>query len=369
MRTITGQQPYLKDHAIVTGSVELKNAIANWWILKDEPALGNNSGFVESAGHMSAIYQDELYEMVTGRSGTARLQNFGVIFGYRQVVIYVQPVSTPERKLTTNTARTMLLVNNEALPWADWAIEFRDNMPKEISALIAEKAAAASVADHGKSIRERLKQVLDLFKVSRYRPSPDGPFLIDDQNLARGGQPKRENATTQTGSGGHGAGEGGTAGGVYAIFEKANGKTADRVQPDVFPSVNWISTKDGTRTPGDLEDRAARFLIEQNRLLINADFRVFIDMVNKFTKDFGGNPALYEVVQDAVHRWFEQALIETVIGVQALRNSKEWPVTAFETALSDEALTTAVMPRYHVHNSVKRELGSKLGRLEVNTTA
>jgi hypothetical protein len=368
-RTITGQEPYLKDHAVSSGRVKLTNATANWWILKDEPALGNNSGFVESAGHMAALYQDELYELVTGRSGTARLQNFGVIFGYRQVVIYVESASTPERKLTTNTARTMLLVNNELLPWADWAIEFRDNMPKEISALIAEKAAAASVADHSKSIRERLKQVLDLFKVSRYRPSPDGPFLIDDQTLARGGQPKRENLTAQSGSGGHGTGEGGTAGGVYAIFEKENGKSGDRVQPDLFPSVNWISTKDGTRTPGDLEDRAARFLIEQNRLLINADFRVFTDMISKFTKDLGGNPALYEVVEDAVHGWFEQALIETVIGIQALRNSKEWSVAALEAALSDEALTTAVMPRYHVHNSVKRELGSKLGKLEVTAPA
>jgi hypothetical protein len=238
-------------------------------------------------------------------------------------------------------------------------------MPKDISALIAEKAAAASVADHSKSIRERLRQVLDLFKVSRYRPSPDGPFLIDDQTLARGGQPKRENLTTQSGLGGHGTGEGGTAGGVYAIFEKENGKSGDRVQPDLFPSVNWISTKDGTRTPGYLEDRAARFLIEQNRLLINADFRVFTDMISKFTKDLGGNPALYEVVEDAVRGWFEQALIETVIGIQALRNSKEWSVAAVEAALSDEALTTAVMPRYHVHNSVKRELGSKLGKLEV----
>jgi hypothetical protein len=136
------------------------------------------------------------------------------------------------------------------------------------------------------------------------------------------------------------------------------------VQPDVFPEVRWVSLRDGTRDATVLEDRAARFHIQQNLLLINADFRVFTDMSNKFMRDFGNNPAFHEVIRDAVHGWFEQALVETVIGVHALRNSKEWSLQDVETALSEEALSSVVMPRYHVINSVKRELGSKLGKLE-----
>lgn len=66
---------------------------------------------------------------------------------------------------------------------------------------------------------------------------------------------------------------------------------------------------------------------------------------------------------DAVRNWFEQALIKTVIGVQALKDSKEWSIGDIDKALSEEALTAAVMQRYHVSNSVKRELGSKLGKL------
>ncbi len=57
-------------------------------------------------------------------------------------------------------------------------------------------------------------------------------------------------------------------------------------------------------------------------------------------------------------------LIETVIGVQALKDAKEWSIEDVEKALSEEALTATVMPRYHVHNAVKRELGSKLGKLQ-----
>jgi len=53
-----------------------------------------------------------------------------------------------------------------------------------------------------------------------------------------------------------------------------------------------------------------------------------------------------------------------VLGVQALRNAQEWTVTDISRALSEEALTAAVMPRYHVNVAIKRELGSKFGKIE-----
>jgi hypothetical protein len=369
LRRITGQKQYLADHCDTPGVVDLPNAGAHCWILKDEPALQNNSGFVESTGHVAALYQDELYEMATARSGSARLQNFGVIFGHRQVVIYLEPTATSGRRVTTNTARTLLLINNEPLPWADWANEFREMMPPAIRSLIEQKAAAASVADHSKSIRDRLKQLLELYKVSRYRPAIDGDLRVDDQTNARGGQPQRREASTATPGTSNAGGEGGTAGGVYAIFQKEGSIPGKKIQSEPFPDVRWISLKDGTRDLGMIEDRSARFLSDQNTLLINADFRIFADMVNKFLKDLGGNPALTDSIEDAVHNWFEQALVETVIGVHALRHAKEWSPQDIDTALSEEALTAAVMQRYHVYNSVKRELGSKLGKLDRATVA
>ncbi|MDP8980052.1 MAG: ATP-binding protein [Acidobacteriota bacterium] len=369
LRGITGQERYLNEHCEAKGTVKLPDAVASWWVLRDEPALGNNSGHIESAGHVAGLYQDELYEVITGRAGSAKLQNFGVIFGHRQVVIYVEPKSTQQKRVTTNTARTMLLVNNEPLPWTDWAFEFREKMPEEIKALVDQKAAASSVADHSKSIRERLKQILDLFNVSRYRPMIDGDVRIDEQNTTRGGKPRSEGTTTSGSGPSQSGGEGGTAGGVYSIFQKEGGTPGRRVQSDIFPEVRWISVKDGTRDIGMLEDRAARFLEDQNKLLINADFRVFKDMVGKFLQSLGGNEAFRDAVEDAVHGWFEQTLVETIIGVQALKNAKEWSLQDIEKALSEEALTTAVMPRYHVHNSVKRELGSRLGKLDFATTA
>ena len=69
---------------------------------------------------MAALYQDEIYELATARAGMSKLQQFGVTFGYRFVVIYVEPRNGSARALTTNTARTSLLIDNEPLPWAEW---------------------------------------------------------------------------------------------------------------------------------------------------------------------------------------------------------------------------------------------------------
>jgi hypothetical protein len=369
LRTIIGQESYLNDHKLTAGNVKLTDAIAHWWILRDEPAIQDNSGFIESAGHVAALYQDELYELKNGRAGTSRLQNFGVVFGYRFVVIYIEPNVSLEERLTTDTARTMLLLDNEELPWAYWAVEFCENMPAEIAKLITEKSGTQSDTDHAKTIRERLTPLIDLYKIPRYRPKMDGSLEIDDRTPTRGGQSKKPAEQRPTGRGGSPGGEGGAAGGIYSIFEKPNGQPGELVEPNLYPKVEWISTQNNTREPGDLEDRAARFLVNQNLLLINADFRVFTATVSMILKEYGETTMLKHVVEREVRLLFELALVETVIGIQALKGSKEWTLQEFEKALSEEALTTAVMSRYHIYHSTKRELGSKLSKMAIMAEA
>ena len=104
LRTLTGQAAYLEKHSESAGRTELADATAHWWILKDEDALTQNSGFVASSGHAGALYQDELYEMVSGRQGVARLQSFGIIFGHNRVVLYIEPQNRIAKGLTSNTA-------------------------------------------------------------------------------------------------------------------------------------------------------------------------------------------------------------------------------------------------------------------------
>ncbi len=190
LRTIQGQEDYLRTHAQSSGAVDVGGALAHWWILRDEPALTQNSGNFASGGHIAALYQDELYEITESRPGMGKLQNFGVVLGHGRVVIYVEP-STQLGHLTTNTSRTNLLINSAQLPWAEWASEFRAKMPDEIQQLIADIASKATAKDHQKSIRERLEQIKDLWRLSRYRPTPRGTFEVDQMKWCRPGEDAR----------------------------------------------------------------------------------------------------------------------------------------------------------------------------------
>ena len=362
LRQVVGQRKYLQKHSDAKGELPVTGATVRWWILKDERALTQNSGFIESSGHVGALYRGELYEMATGRAGMSQLQQFGIILGHRRVVIYVEPETGKRRRLSTNTARTSLLIDSAPLPWAQWAIEFRERMPEEIRNLIDEVAARSKATDHSNTIRDRLRSILDLYRISRYRLTPTGRYEVNEMHTVRGRMPRRgaRKQGPRSARPGHRAGG---AGGVYSIFLKKNGVRADKIKPDPFPEVRWISVIDGTREAGDLEDRAARYLIDQNRLLVNADFRVFEDMVDRWAKELSDRKAPRSLVRDAVRTWFEQSLVETVLGVQALRNAQEWSIDDIDKALSEEALTSAVMPRYHVNIAIKRELGSKFGRI------
>ncbi len=362
LRRITGQKEYLDKHASSSGTVELSSANAYWWVLKNENALGQNSGFVASSGHMAALYQNELYELATARTGTARLQLFGVIFGYNRVVIYVEPRNGQEHELVSNTARTHLLMDGEPLPWADWAAEFRDRMPEAIKDLMEEVTAGSTSGNHKQSIKDRLKQIRDLFRISRYRRTRVGALSVAESTV--GGDPDEKDATGPRKGSGRNGGRGGRAGDIYALFAVDEGDPGEEIFPEVDPDVKWVTVEDGTRVPPLLDDRAAKYLAEQNEILINGDFRVFTDMIDRWHERYSEAPGARSVVEDTVREWFEQALIETVLGVQALSGSQEWSVEDIGKALSEEALTAAVMQRYHIDNSIKRVLGARLGSLK-----
>jgi hypothetical protein len=363
LRTLAGQEKYLETHKESSGAVDLTDAVARWWILQDETALTQNSGFVASSGHVAALHNDELYEMSTGRSGVARLQMFGVIFGYQRVVIYVEPKNGAHKAVTSNTARTHLIMNGEPLPWADWAAEFRASQPPKITELMERITAGSTAANHKQAIHERLKQIRDLFRFSRYRPTPTGDKLVADDHVAGGRAKKEDEPANGTNHGGSG-GKGGRAGNVYALFLADDGQPGEEVSGDSEPEVQWVTVADNTRAPGFLEDRAAAYLVDSNLLQINGDFRGFTHMVDRWCAFYSHVPGARKDVTEACREWFEQGLIETVLGVQVLKDSREWPVEDIKKALSEEALTAVVMQRYHIDVAVKRALGAKLGTLK-----
>ena len=363
LRTITGQQKYLEEHASARGTVDLTNAKAHWWILKSEDSLLGNSGFIASTGHVAALWNDELYEMSSGRANTAALQNFGVIFGYSQVVIYVEPVESAGVEIITNTARTNLILNSRPLPWADWQEEFREAMPEEIVQHMEAAAASSKESDHKESIKERLKQIEELFKLSRYRPLRGGQLLVSGDTQASGGG-TRTSGGKEFAASGAGVQQPGSTPSIYSLFLTDSGVPGGTAKPDLFPQVRWVSVTDGTRTQGDMEDRAAKYLERDNMLQINADFRVFTDMTKRWSEHFKSVAGAQLVVQEVVREWFEQSLVEAVLSSNTLRNAQHWSIESVRAMLSEEGLTAVVLPRWHIEQSIKRALGSKFGALK-----
>lgn len=361
LREVTGQRPFLDSNSSHHGVVKLTNAKAHWWILKEE--ADDDSGHYAPGGHAASLYQNELYEMSIGRAGVARLQSFGVIFGCSRVVLYIEPTTNDDLEFSANIARTQLLCNGEPLPWSEWAAEFRDNIPAAIAELMDEIGSKASSSDHKSAIKERLKKLRDLFKFSRYRPSASGNHRINRDDANAGGE------SAKGGRQGDGdnrpGGRGGRAGDIYSLFlALSDGEPAEEVNGNNSPDVVWISTLDGTRTSGDMEDRAGKYLPEQNRLLINADFRVFTDFVDRWVNKYSNVSGARPTIEQVVREWFEQQLIETVLGALALRQTGQWTVEELKQIWSEESLTAAVMPRYHIDFAVARALGSKLGTLK-----
>jgi hypothetical protein len=76
-----------------------------------------------------------------------------------------------------------------------------------------------------------------------------------------------------------------------------------------------------------LEDRAAKYLPHHDLIMANADFRVFNDMVDRWCVKYR-QPGAREVVKDVVQEWFEQQLVEAVMGAQALRDARQWTFDA-----------------------------------------
>jgi hypothetical protein len=92
-------------------------------------------------------------------------------------------------------------------------------------------------------------------------------------------------------------------------------------------------------------------------------------MIERWESRYVGVPGAPEVVKQNVREWFEQALVETVLGAQSLKNSPQWTMEDIARLWSEEALTAAVLQRYHIDVALRRALGSKLGSLKESVAA
>jgi hypothetical protein len=358
MRTVTGQKYILDRISEANGSVELEGATAHWWITRELDG-GYYKGLTR--GHVAALYQNELYELLPmNRGGVNRLQMFGVVLGYSRVVLYLEPHCGPGRKLVPNTARTRLLLNGEDLPWSAWAAQFRHKMPQEINDLMDAYATRGVKKADREEIKRRIEELQELYNPSRYIPLRGGTQKVSETNLiweatAPPGHkqpPDHPPGVLNNRTPGHR---------IYSAFikDKEGGEEGRQIKGQSCPRIKWVTVKDGSRDPSFIEDRAAHYAKEADFLSINADFRIFDDLITLIELRNPEVPGGRSIIEERVRHHVEMSLTETVITFQSISGSKEWPEDAMDKGLSEEALTAAVLPRQHIVHAVETELKLK----------
>ena len=355
MRTIYGMKYYLEKYAEKYGIVDLDTVKIHWFILPED--LNVSGGVWDEKYHCAAIYQSELYDLKRASEARSILINFGITWGWNRIVLYAEP-NLKKIPVITDISRKSLQTNGLSLPWEDWAEEFRIKMPEEIKLLMDEILSKTSNEDFSENIEKRLKELNNIFKIDRFRFTKSGKLKVagdlpGDTPNAEGDESSHE----------HGGKKGNrkAKNDLFAAFINEEGQTGEKQKGEnKLPKVVWVSALNGTRAENDLEDRAARYVARDNLITANADFRYFEAYIEALKLDYPH--AGVDHIKSVLHEWVEMQLIESVMGIQSLQGSPTWSdANTLEDALSELALTTAVMPRYATYSQIKRNLSQRVG--------
>lgn len=347
---VTGQKEYLDTHADKRGIKELSDVNIHWWILKrqDETEASGWSKIYASVGHVAFLLDNELYEMSHGKTSYHRLTSFGIIFGKNEIVIYIEPKN--KRKYTSDITRSHIkpdgMIN---LPWADWGEEFAKDLPPEIK----DHQLAAGASAHGLNTVESLQaHIKSLVAAGMLRPPP----LLMDFKLLDGATTSESEKIKERNPQEHKDKE--TSSNTPQPPKPTKGKEEEIKVPEVL----WVGVKDGTRAPGDMEDRAARYVPEHNLLLINKDFRIFSELINYWTRAYPQFPGVGVIAETKVRELVEKMLVETVLRAIGFSGSDTWTDNDISNLYSEETLTAVVLQVSLPHEKIKRDLSLRLGK-------
>ena len=353
LRVLFGQKGTLVRHKKKSGITELSDAKMHWWILNPD-RKSNSREFI--VGQTGVVKEDELFEITSGSSN--RASHFGVIFSYRDVALLIEPNDNYEQD---TTRRTIVKRDGSPMPWERWQDEFKENFPEEIKKFEDEVAKKLGGDDYAEKIKERLNKLLKYFKLGKYKRNSSGDLYISEDEVEaltgniRTGDPKNQERKT---TGGNYAGK---IREMLSIYEKESNTRGVRVQADPFPKVLWCSLSEKTRDEGEMIDRAAKYFPEENLVKANRDFSGYEDVKKEFITEFGKtNENAPKIITQVVEEIFGQQLCEVVAGANQLKGRTHWTNEAWEKAISEEALTTAVGVRSNIVINSIREIKNRL---------
>jgi hypothetical protein len=361
VRVVSGQKSFLDENSISSGVVDLSDARAHWWILKEGLLENKKKRIYHNAkGHSAILYQNEVYDNPSDhRTHRGRLLNFGATFGFDRVVILIEPLRADAYP---DTARTVIKINGEDAPWHRWQDEFFENRPKELIDYVNESRSKGSAKLKVKDwIREKLKNLGFTFSDNKYKKNKTGPDKASGETQMKGGgrgkgsltddptqKPPRKKPGRRSDLGG---------------FLDQDGEAAKKVSLDSCPDIQLVSIHDGTRGVDEMVGRAASYDRRANLIKINMDYDMYHRMVEMCIRETGHGESVVEIASTSVYKKVAWPLVLAVLGAYSHHGDEEWSPDDVESVCSEESLTGVVLSSIsYITTDVKREIGSKAGK-------
>ena len=234
-------------------------------------------------------------------------------------------------------------------------------MPEELRKLEEEASERATDEDLDKAAAAMLKNWMKSFEVPKFLVASEADLEVSEPEDL-GGQPDSGGKDgTRTGTDGGDSVDSETE--IDFLILSLKGKPGKETKTDdSIPKVEWVTPE----TQPHLEDRAAQYIRQQNRLLINRDFRGFTSIIDSVLAEKGENkPGAKAAIEEVAKLHYQVSICETIIRVQMLKKGgKTWKQEEIDGALSEVALTAAVMSHKLLHDRISHSVGHKLGAVK-----
>ena len=356
-RKIAGMKNYLDKYQTEMGMVEVNGAKMYWWVLEENY---NPQSHFNHCAHTGTLFQNEIYDLeIYNRRNRQRLNKCGIIHLINRVVIYAEPTS---KEIFSDPSRTNLLVEGgKKAPWYKWAEEFSNKLPIQIQKLEEEASEKASDKDINIQAYDILKKWLADFQIPKYSKNQEGDLEvsppIDIGGLPESGKTSIESNEKVEKS----KNSSGPRGKRYSDFIQDNGdKGKNAPVSDYIPSVDWVTPE----IHPHLEDRAAQYIRERNKLLINSDFRGYLHLIEDVFQDkASGKPGARSIVEEQCKLGWQIHLCEAVMRVQNLKKGgRTWNQSSIDSALSEESLTAHASGTIYLNKSIKKSVSLAISK-------
>jgi hypothetical protein len=353
-------------------AANIPQADLHWWVL---PTEGSDvSSRTNSGGSFAVLYDNELHDWRTSNQASPYFARLGVLFGKSRIAFVLEPKGPT---VASDFARAHVLISGtpvlESEAWLVWARQFQELMPDKIKQTMREEQnlLQAEDPDRLKRIHDRLREVMQLLRPRRFRPSISGETMAGGPTIAGPGNDAGEMLQFPSGNRIRNSRRGVRGiGAVLSDVDDPNGTAVNELETKETLESHWVTEEQSAnyslvRGNGNgLHDRAAALAGIDGRtaaiLLLNREFRGYsaiLAAINEWANPEGDEDKSAKI-ESITQEWIEQKMVEAVQGLRQLENGKTWILEHYDEALSPVSLTAVFMAdRFHTLREVKRAVG------------